>query len=68
VAALCVLNTFCDQHPLEMFLTPLALLLTEDPEDPAWRECVGNVASLIDHTTPLQTVQGLVVYLSALYR
>jgi hypothetical protein len=68
VAALRVLNAFCDQHPLEVFLTPLGLLPMEDPEDPAWRERVGNVASLIDHTTPLQTVQGLVGYLSALYR
>jgi hypothetical protein len=53
------------QHPLEVFLTPLGLLPTEDPEDPAWCERVGNVASLIDHTTPLHTVQGLVGYLSA---
>jgi hypothetical protein len=54
------------QHPLEVFLTPLGLLPTEDPEDPAWCERVGNVASLIDHTTPLHTVQGLVG--CALYR
>jgi hypothetical protein len=41
VAALRVLNAFCDQHPLEVFLTPLGLLPTEDPEDPAWRSAWG---------------------------
>ena len=67
VAALRVLNAFGDQHPLEVFLTPLGLLPTEDPEDPAWLERMGNMAAIIDETTPLETVQELVRCVKALY-
>jgi len=66
-AALRVLNAFCDHHPLEVFLTPLGLLPTVDPEDPAWRDRMGHMAALLTATTPLDTVQMLAQCMRALY-
>jgi len=66
-AALRVLNAFCDHHPLEVFLTPLGLLPTVDPEDPAWRDRMGHMAALLTATTPLDTVQRLAQCMRALY-
>jgi hypothetical protein len=42
VAALGVLNSFCDQHPDEVSTSLVGLLPTVDPKDPAWRHAWGT--------------------------
>ena len=68
VAALRVLNTFGDQHPLEVSSTPVGLLPTVDPEDPAWRDRMGDMAALLTMSTPLDVLQAVVRCMNALYR
>jgi hypothetical protein len=47
VAALGVLNSFCDQHPYEVSTSLVGLLPTMDPKDPTWRHRMGHMADLL---------------------
>jgi hypothetical protein len=42
VAALGVLNSFCDQHPDKVSTSLVERLPTVDPQDPVWRHCMGT--------------------------
>jgi hypothetical protein len=68
VAALGVLNSFCDQHPDEVSTSLVGLLPTVDPEDPAWRHRMGHMADLLDGMRPLDALQEMVRHEGALYR
>jgi hypothetical protein len=68
VAALGVLNSFCDQHPDEVSTSLVGLLLTVDPEDPAWRHRMGHMADLLAGMRPLDALQEMVRREGALYR
>ena len=68
VAALRVLNSFGDQHPLEVSTTPVGLLPTVDPEDPAWGDRMGNMATLLTASTPLDVLHRMSQCMNALYR
>jgi hypothetical protein len=67
VAALGVLNSFCDQHPNEVSTSLVGLLPTVDPEDPVWRHCMGHMANLLAGMRPLDTLQEMVRRDGALY-
>jgi hypothetical protein len=68
VAALGVLNSFCDQHPDELSTSLVGLLPTVDPEDPAWRHRMGHIADLLAGMLPLDALQEMVRHEGALYR
>jgi hypothetical protein len=68
VAALGVLNSFCDQHPDEVSTSLVALLPIVDPEDPAWRHRMGHMADLLAGMRPLNVLQEMVRREGALYR
>jgi hypothetical protein len=65
VAALGVLNSFCTQHPSTSLV---GLLPAVDPEDPAWRHCMGHMADLLAGMCPLDVLQEMVRRKGALYR
>jgi hypothetical protein len=68
VAALGVLNSFCDQHPDEVPTSLVGLLPTVDPEDPAWRHRMGHMANLLAGMRPLDALQEIVRREGVLYR
>jgi hypothetical protein len=68
VAALGVLNSFCDQHPDEVSTSPVGLLPAMDPEDPAWRHRMGHMADLLAGMRPLNALQEMVWREGAMYR
>jgi hypothetical protein len=68
VAALGLLNSFCDQHRDEVSTSLVGLLSTVDPEDPAWRHRMGHMADLLAGMRPLNTLQEMVRREGALYR
>jgi hypothetical protein len=68
VAALGVLNSFCNQHPDEVSTSLVGLLPTVDPEDPAWRHRMGHMADLLADMRPLDALQEMVRREGALYR
>jgi hypothetical protein len=65
VAALGVLNSFCDPHSDEVSTSPVGLLPTVDP---TWRHRMGHMADLLAGMRPLDTLQEMVPYEGALYR
>ena len=67
VATLRVLNAFGDQHPLEVSSTPVGLLPTVNPADPAWRNRMGNMAALLTERTPLDVLHEMSRCINALY-
>jgi hypothetical protein len=68
VAALGVLNSFCDQHPDEVSTSLVGLLPAVDPEDPVWRHRMGHMADLLAGMRPLDVLQEMVRREGALYR
>jgi hypothetical protein len=68
VAALGVLNSFCDQHPDEVSTSLVGLLPTVDPEDPAWRHRMVHMADLLSGMRPLDALQEMARREGALYR
>jgi hypothetical protein len=68
VAALGVLNSFCDQHPDEVSTSLVGLLPTVDPKDPAWRHRMWHMADLLAGMRPLDVLQEMVRREGALYR
>jgi hypothetical protein len=67
VAALGVLNSFCDQHADEVSTSLVGLLPTVDPEDPAWRQRMGHMADLLAGMRPLDALQEMVRREGVLY-
>ena len=49
VAAIKALTTFCEQHPLEVVLTPFGIFLAVNENDPLWQ-------NMIDHSDILQAL------------
>jgi hypothetical protein len=67
VAALGVLNSFCDQHPDEVSTSLVGLPPTVDLEDPTWRHCLGHMADLLAGMRSLDALQEMVRREGALY-
>jgi hypothetical protein len=67
VAALGVLNSFCDQHPDEVSTSLVGLLPIVDLEDPAWGHRMGHMADLLAGMSPLDALQEMVRREGALY-
>jgi hypothetical protein len=65
VAALGVLNSFCDQHPDEVSTSLVGLLPTVDP---TWRHRMGHMADLLAGMRPLDALQLMVRREGVLYR
>jgi hypothetical protein len=68
VAALGVLNSFCAQHPDEVYTSLVGLLPALEPEDHAWRHRMGHMADLSAIMCPLDALQEMVQREVALYR
>ena len=66
-AATAALTTFCEQHPLEVVLTPFGLFLAIDEADPLWQERM-NTSHLLAALDPAGTVRTTAWCLNALYR
>ena len=49
VAAIKALTTFCEQHPLEVVLTPFGIFLAVNENDPLWQ-------NMMDHSDILQAL------------
>jgi hypothetical protein len=56
VDALGVLNSFCDQHPDEVYTSLVGLLPTVDPEDPVWRHRMEHMADHLAGMSPLDAL------------
>jgi hypothetical protein len=67
VDALGVLNSFCDQHPDEVYTSLVGLLPTVHPEDPAWRHRMEHMADHLASMSPLDALQDMVRCEGALY-
>ena len=66
-AATTALTTFCEQHPLEVVLTPFGLFPAVDEADPLWPERM-NISHVLAALDPAGTVPSTVRCLNVLYR
>jgi len=66
-AATTALTTFCEQHPLEVVLTPFRLFATVDEADPLWRDRMNN-SHILATIDPVGTVGTTARCMNALYR
>jgi len=65
-AATAALTTFCEQHPLEVVLTPFGLFPAVDEADPLWLDRM-NSSHIIAALDPVGTVRTTARCMNALY-
>ena len=66
-AATAALTTFCEQHPLEVALTPFGLFPAVDEANPLWQDRM-NASHIIAALDPACTVRTLARCMNAMYR
>ena len=66
-AATAALTTFCEQHPLEVVLTPFGLFPAADEADPLWLDRM-NSSHILAALDPVGTVRTTARCMNALYR
>ena len=67
LAATCALTTFCDQHPLEVVMTPFGLFPVVDEADPLWLDRM-NTSHVLAALDTVGTVRVTAQCLNAQYR
>jgi hypothetical protein len=60
-------TTFCEQHPLEVILSPAGLFPVVSESDPLWLDRLAHLGNLVDQI-PIETIVFLVRCMNALYQ